>query len=48
MRAESSDVTAASMTFIVRPGEFQVTTAMPSPSMSCVKWVEAILVTLIA
>ena len=38
--AASSSFTAASMTFIDRPGESQVTSAMPSPSMSRVKWMK--------
>src|SRR5215472_7421374 len=37
MMAESSSITLASMTFMLRPGESQVTSAMPSLSVSMVK-----------
>ena len=39
--ASSSSITFASMTFIERPGMFQVTSAMPSASTSKVKLVKA-------
>ncbi len=45
--ADSSSVAAASMTFIVRPGAFQVTSAMPSPSMSSVKLAKVVLLSAI-
>jgi hypothetical protein len=35
--AESSSITLRSMTFIDRPGLSQVTSAMPSPSISSLK-----------
>src|SRR5262245_6643152 len=36
--AASSSITLRSMTFIERPGESQVTSAMPSMSVSSLKW----------
>ncbi len=38
MMLASSSITLRSMTFIERPGESQVTSAMPSASVSSLKW----------
>jgi hypothetical protein len=42
MMVASSSMTVASMTFMLRPGESQVASAMPSPSVSTLKWVKLI------
>ena len=43
-----SSVTFSSMTFIERPGMFQVTTAMPSASVSIVKFWNVIRVSVVS
>jgi hypothetical protein len=45
MIAASSSMTVASMTFMLRPGASQVTSAMPSPSVSIVKFLKLIATT---
>ena len=42
-RSQLTAITGASMTFMVRSGSFQVTSAMPSPSVSTVKFTKLIV-----